>query len=138
MTEKRKSNPEFTTDEARTAQNITDEGSFACWRRKGYAYPEISVRMCDRETLEPTSGVFGTKITTTRSKYFECPPELFPPDGKGRWKAHATGRRAERIIERLKPLLTANTIKKWEENLKKCEPRPPYIRYKRFYKKRGW
>jgi len=87
---KRRRNPqEFTIDEARTAQNIIDEGSFFCHGRmdkRPYYYPEIKISMCVKEALEPASRVFRTSIRADRVKTVVCPlnssPQTDAEDGQ--------------------------------------------------------
>jgi len=121
---KRRRNPqEFTIDEARTAQNIIDEGSFFCHGRmdkRPYYYPEIKISMCVREALEPASRVFRTSTRADRVKTVVCPPELFPPNGRGRWTISIMGTPAERIMERLKPLIPQYHQRQWETVKNEC------------------
>ncbi len=123
---KRKRNPRFTTDEIQTATRLVDEGYPTCasfpkkYKQKVYRYLRLGIGMCDKEALEPVARVFGTKIKKSTSKRVMCPPHLFPPDGKGRWEVVTTGKRAEHVIERLKPLLTKEFLRKHEEAKRKC------------------
>ncbi len=120
---RRKRNPEqFTIDEIRTAQNIVDEGYFLCQRTRKYVYPAIRVRMCVKEALEPTARTFGTGIIPETSKKVRCPPELFPPDGKGAWSVQVRGRHAEAIFDKLRPLIPKYYQEKWEQTRKTCIP----------------
>jgi len=124
---KRRRKPEqFTIDEAQTATLINTEGTFACWRHtvKGrkYAYAGIRISMCDKEALLPAEKVFKTKIIHAKTKRIECPPELFPPNGKGYYLAQVSGKPAHQIMERLKALITKDKYKKWQQTLKTCLP----------------
>jgi len=132
MPYRRRRNPqEFTPDEYQTAKLLVTDGSPIChWtteiykgKKRRYAYPALWIGVCDREALEPASRLFGTKISPSRQRKQVCPTHLFPPDGRGRWVVVTTGRRAERIAERLKPLLTKEFLRKWEAKLRKCGPR---------------
>jgi len=120
---KRNSNS-FTTDEAQTATLIYTEGSFICRRKKKkgrfYQYPMIRIGMCSKEGLEPASRVFGTKIAKAGSKKPICPSELYPPDGKGCWRVSISGTKADRIMERLKPLIPPYYVNKWETVKGRC------------------
>jgi len=128
---RRRRNPNgFTTDEIRTSDRIIDEGAFGCSRYTAkkdriyrYFYPFVEVRMCDKEALEPVSRVFGRATHPARSKQILCKPEDFPPDGKGIWRVSAEARKAERIMQRLDPLLTTKTRKKWQQAQQKCRQR---------------
>jgi len=124
----RKRNPEvFTTDEAQTATLIYTEGALMCKTHrefKGryvYKLPMIRIRMCQKEGLEPASRVFGTKIIAVKSKQISCPPELFPPDGKGTWEVQKLGKTTLQIMNRLSPLLPTYTKQKWQRILQKCK-----------------
>jgi len=122
----RKRNPNgFTTDEAQTASLIMSEGTFACLFRRYnqkalYGYPRTIVRMCDKEALEPASRVFGRPIYPAKTKGYTCPPRLFPPDGRGIWRLEQTGTPAEKVIERLKPLLSQEALRKWNATKQRC------------------
>jgi len=84
-------------------------------------YPRIEIRMCDREALEPTQRVLGTKITRSpHRKKRLCPPHLYPPDGRGIWRIGVTGGKAKQIVQRLSSLLTKEYLRKWQGHLKKC------------------
>ena len=76
--------------------------------------------MCDKQALEPASRVFGTTIYPAKRKTIECPPELFPPQGKGSWGVRGTGKKAKKTMKRLKPLLTKHRQKQWKKVLKEC------------------
>lgn len=118
---KRRRNPDgFTTDEAQTAARLVDEGYNV---RRQHRHPYIGVKMCDREAPEPVERVFGTRIYPVREKTVTCPPHLFPPDGKGSWVIEKGGKPAKELIERLKPLLTKEFIRKHEANIKRCSPK---------------
>jgi len=83
-------NPEFTTDEIRTATLLVTEGTSTCVPARGkypktHYYPRLEIRMCDKEALKPAEKVLGTQITKQKTTKFECPPHLYPPDGKGIW-----------------------------------------------------
>ncbi|KPV62639.1 MAG: hypothetical protein AOA65_1688 [Candidatus Bathyarchaeota archaeon BA1] len=124
---RRKRNPnQFTTDEAQTATLIYAEGAFVCSReirdKYRYAYPMIEIRMCAKEGLEPASRVFGTKIRAIRTKTIECPPELFPPDGKGRWGSSCERGDSTKAIQRLAPLIPEYHKQKWRKLLERCRP----------------
>jgi len=126
---RRKRNPnQFTTEEIQTATLIETEGSLGCRtltvkkdKRYGYRYPRVVIGMCNREALEPAQKVFGTNIIADPSKEIQCPPELFPPEGKGRWRVEATAKHAERIMAQLEPLLTTYTKKRWKKILETCK-----------------
>jgi len=127
---KRARNPkQFTTDEAQTASLLVGEGFGACHtsvRRtdKIYRYPQLRTAMCDKEALEPASRVFASPIKKHKEKRLICPRHLYPPDGKGIYYVAKTGHPAQKIIDRLEPLLTKEFIRKWEETKKRC-PLPP-------------
>jgi len=122
---KRRNPNGFTTDEAQTATLLVTEGSTTCRRvaRRGrlYRYPLLQIGMCDRQALEPTERVFGTKIMRGTETTVQCPSHLFPPDGKGRWWARTLGTHAERVINRLDPLLTAEFKRKWQQTKQRCK-----------------
>lgn len=129
MPSKRKHDPaEFTTDEAQTAILLVTEGYLECRKseveHKGrvyyYRYPRVQIGMCDREALEPASRAFGTKIMGIRTKKVKCPPHLYPPEGRGIWRVAVTGKRAERLIHHLSPILTQEFKRKWNETKRKC------------------
>jgi len=136
MPSKRRRNPNgLTTDEILTGARLVDEGYPRCeiikekyrmrrppYTERVYTYPRlvVAVNMCDREALEPVSRVFSTKIVRGKTKKVACPAHLFPPDGKGRWVVKTHGRKAETIIERLKPALTKEFIRKYELAKHKC------------------
>jgi len=111
---KRARNPkQFTTDEAQTASLLVGEGFGACHtsvRRadKIYRYPQLRIAMCDKEALEPASRVFASPIKKHKEKRLICPRHLYPPDGKGIYYVAKTGHPAQKIIDRLQPLLTKN------------------------------
>ncbi len=123
---KRRGNPkeEYTTDEARTAQNILDEGALSCVRDYRYKPPlaikRLLIRMCDKEALEPAARVFGTTIRKEIQKRTTCRPDLFPPDGKGIWVVTKDGKPLEQIIKRLDPLLTKEFKRKWKNLEERC------------------
>jgi len=139
LNRKKGRNPnDFTIDEVKTATLIYTEGTFACdstgrgkYRRY---YPAVRIRMCVKEGLEPALRVFKTSIFPVRLKEVQCPPEVFPPDGKGHYQITIRGHPAERIMERLKPLIPAYYWRKWEmkkeECIRKRPPTRPYIRRK--------
>jgi len=123
-TVKKRRNPnQFTTDEVRTATLIETEGSSSCQRVKGRPriYPFIEVRMCNRDALKPVASTFGTTISHSRSANIQCPPELFPPDGRGIWEVRTLGERAESVMARLDPMLTPLTRKKWQKTKRRCQ-----------------
>jgi len=125
---RRKRNPNpLTTDEARTAQNIIDEGYTSCYtavpykgRPYRYKYPYLRIAMCDREALGPASRVFRKEIRRHRLKEVRCPPHLYPPDGKGVWFVELKAGSVQRMVDRLQPLLTKEFLRKWEETKKRC------------------
>lgn len=125
MTKKR--NPqEFTIDEAQTATLIMTEGTMYCRKaiektRHMRPAPRISIRMCDREALEPASRVFQLPIGKHKYKRITCQPELFPPDGKGQWAITIEGKHAIQIMQRLTPLLTTYTKQRWGKLIEKCK-----------------
>ena len=117
----------FTTDEIITATLLVTEGYSSCstlTKRtdKTYTYrrPYIRITMCDREALEPAARVFRNPIAKHKEKEIKCPPHLYPPNGKGRWYVTTLGRRAEAITQKLKPLLTKEFLRKWEQTKKRC------------------
>jgi len=120
---KRKRNPqELTIDEIITATRLVDEGATECAKVKTrygeWRYPQFTIEMCDKEALQPVARVFGTTIGRAKSKTIECPPHLFPPDGKGRWRVRT--KRTEQIVARLKPLLTKEFLRKYEDLKRRC------------------
>jgi len=117
---KKKRNPQFTTDEAQTATLLVTEGWGVCLREYKYKYPRVIIGMCDKEALKPAERVFKTKIIASRKTKTVCPPHLFPSDGKGTWIITKTGKPAEQLVKHLKPLLTKEFSKKWEQVLKEC------------------
>jgi len=110
----------LTTDEAQTATLLVTEGSPHCYKVRKWRYPALAIGMCDREALEPASRVFHRAITTARSKERSCPPEDFPPDGKGYWFIRTTGTKAEKVVKRLNPLLTTKFRRRWKKILEEC------------------
>ena len=116
----------FTEDEIATAYLLLTEGTSYCVpsrekrdKEYRYYYPRIAISMCDREALEPASRVFGLPIGEDHRKKISCDPQIYPHP-KTLYHTVATGTRAVRIVERLKPLLTTAFLKKWERTLKKC------------------
>jgi len=126
---KRSRNPnQFTTDQIQTATLIETEGSLDCRtlttkkdKAYTYRYPRIAIGMCNRQALEPAEKVFGTHIYADRSTEIQCPPELFPPEGKGRWKIEAVAGTAKRTMQSLDPLLTDHTKKRWKKIQETCK-----------------
>jgi len=121
----RKRNPnQFTTDRIRTADLIITEGHLGCAKKydhpRLYTYPRIVIGMCDREALEPASRTLKVGIIANKLRQIQCPPTLFPPDGKGYWKVEKWGKPAQKAMQQLAPLLTEHTRKKWQETLKRC------------------
>jgi len=121
---RRRRNPNrFTTDEAQTATLMMAEGSLSCWRRNHkYVYPAIDIRMCDREALEPASRVLKKKLGKATATTIQCPPQDFPPDGKGIWRVSTVGQPAKQAVQRLSPLLTQRFKRKWQETVERCKP----------------
>jgi len=124
---KRRNAKRFTPQEIQTATLINTEGTIGCYRAKTaraktyyYRYPRIAIRMCAKDALKPAEKVFGRKITRTTSKNVMCPPELFPPNGKGIWVIDVTAKKAKQIYTQLEPLLTNERRKQWEETIKHC------------------
>ncbi|NVM23527.1 MAG: hypothetical protein HWN68_17310 [Desulfobacterales bacterium] len=119
MRRKRKRN-RFTLDEAQTATLINTEGTVFCHRYDKLRYPTVEIKMCDRDALKPAERVFGTVIYPARRKRIECPPEYFPPHGRGSWAIRSTGKKAKKTMKRLKPLLSKRRKKRWKKIVKEC------------------
>lgn len=125
LSRRRRRNPDgFTTDEARTAQLLIDEGWTTCARQRmngTYAYPLIGADACDKEQLKPAEKVFPAKIVPMTTKEPTCPKHLFPPEGRGKWTIRTRGREAEKVILKLKPLLTKEFLRKYQETKETCK-----------------
>jgi len=126
---KRRRNPNtFTTDEAQTATLAFTEGTAECIRsdkiapkRWRYSYPYISIRTCKRDALLSAQRAFNVPIGADRFKRISCPPEDFPPDGRGEWRV----RIPYKHIQKLKPLIPKTYIERWEKTFREkgCPPR---------------
>jgi len=120
------SNPNgFTTDEYQTATLLATEGASTCFaetkKGKKYLYPQIKVRMCDKEALLPAARALQHPILASRQKKTICPPHLFPPEGKGAWLIVVTGSPAQKAMQRLNPLLTTEFKRKWQQTEQRCQ-----------------
>lgn len=110
----------LTLDEAQTATLINTEGTVFCHKYDKLRYPTVEIKMCDRDALLPAERVFGTKIYPARRKRIECPPEYFPPKGRGSWAIRSTGKKAQRTMKRLEPLISRRRKKRWRKVVETC------------------
>jgi len=120
MSKRRRNPQEFTIDEIKTATRLVDEGYALCVRERGYTYPALEIKMCDKEALVPVQKVFGTSIIASRVKKRRCPDHLFPPDGKGMWRIRVVGTKAREIAQRLNPLFTQEFRRKLRQSHARC------------------
>jgi len=138
MPRKHSRNPnQFTTDQIRTADLLITEGtkphcaihiSTKKYKGKRYRYvylrPRIAVRMCDRPALEPMERFTKSKIHKATARNILCPPEDFPPHGKGIWSIELVGNKALNTVETLRPLLTPKYLKAHQQTKQKCGHKP--------------
>ncbi|MCP8313996.1 MAG: hypothetical protein H3Z53_06445 [archaeon] len=113
----------FTIDEVQTATLAITEGYADCvvteYKGKEYRYPALRISSCVKEALEPASRVFGTSIRPDKRKRITCPPELFPPDGRGIWTVSKSGKEMKTTLKKLSPLIPEYYLKKWEQTWKR-------------------
>jgi len=112
VTPKRRNPEQFTSDEIQTATLAYTEGAALCVRIRHYKYPRVRIALCVKKGLEPASRAFGRKITASRKRErIMCPPEEFPPDGRGIW----TYDLYYNEIMKLSPLIPEQYLQKWRQ-----------------------
>jgi len=122
MTKRRRNAERFTVNEGMSATLAYTEGTPQCVAadRRRTKKARVAIESCVKEALQPVTEAFGHKIGRDTRKTVSCPPEDFPPEGKGMWRTHLY----PPDLRKIAPLIPKRYKQRWNETWRKkgCKP----------------